>query len=86
LIDLGRTFIVFTEGADPDGPPHQRMLYRLEATRKSIEFVDKSRLSEKDCEAILEEQLKDLTECDIVGVEFPFFGPGDLERTKYVQD
>lgn len=84
LIDLGKTFTVLTEGSGPDGPPHHRMLFRLETVnRNKIKFEDDTQLSKDECAALLEGQLEALTECDIVKVRFPFYNQSQLHMYKF---
>ena len=90
LIDMGSVLIVLTEGAnDAVGQPdlaYQRMLYRLEINpdvRGNVAFVDESQMTKADCEEILTNELKALTNCQIVGLRFPFFDEGNKHKTKY---
>jgi len=52
----------------------------LETKGRNIQFDD-SRLTKEECEGILLEIMANLTECQIVGVEFPYFD--SLTTAKY---
>jgi hypothetical protein len=80
LIDLDIAFIVLTQG-NPE--PHQNGLFRLQVDRSQITFADQTSLGKDECQQLLEELLEKFTACDIVGVDFPFFGPGELNLVKY---
>lgn len=62
------------------------MLYRLEiglAVRGNVAFADESQMTKAECEEILTKELNALTNCQIVGLRFPFFDEGNKHKTKY---
>ena len=74
LIDLGSCLVVQTLGCTEDCPPFQNNhLARLETNGREIQYVDDSRLTKDECEGILLAIMANLTECQIVGVKFPYF-------------
>lgn len=77
LIDMGSSvFIVVLVGEGL----LQRGLFRLEVERGDVEFADDSRMSKEECLECLEEKLASLPNCDIVGVNFPFFHPAEVQK------
>jgi len=77
LIDMGNVFIVMPPQGD-NLQPYQRFVFRLEVQRQNVEFPNDSRLSKDACLALLKAKFNQLPYCDIVGVNFPFFGQGEV--------
>ena len=87
LIDLGNSFVVLTEGGTngnggDECPPFQRMLFRLEVKREEIVFEDESCITQGERGELLQSLLANLVNCQIVGVDFPFFDDGNLTAYK----
>jgi hypothetical protein len=85
LIDLGSTLIVLTEGSEGGASPdHEKGLFRLEVDRNAVAFAadETQKKGKEECEEILDRALAPYQECQIHGVKFPFFGPGELTIVK----